>query len=207
MIREFEPLPTPCESLCGADIYTGRGLVAALPALLDERTGGGRLLLVYDEEGRAESERVEEALRGFGTRVTVKSAEDAPLAEECCMLALGVGGEPAFAAARSAARVRGAECALLPVTPSEDGVLDGGADVVFLDDEVLERAPADAFAAAVGMLAGGTNLPVVCFALGLELFGYNEPMLLFIATAIAYATSGKHSIYQHQRQVFYRQFR
>ena len=35
----------------------------------------------------------------------------------------------------------------------------------------------------------------------------HEPMLLFIATAIAYATSGKHSIYQHQRQVFYRQFR
>ena len=160
MIREFAPLPTPCENLCGADIYTGRGLVAALPALLDERTGGGRLLLVYDEEGQEESERVKEALRGFGTRVTVKSAEDAPLAEECCMLALGVGGEPAFAAARSAARVRGAECALLPVTPSEDGVLDGGADIVFLDDEVLERAPADAFAAAVGMLAA---LPVKRF--------------------------------------------
>ena len=67
--------------------------------------------------------------------------------------------------------------------------------------------PAFAVLGAVGMLAGGTNLPVVCFALGLELFGYNEPMLLFIATAIAYATSGKHSIYQHQRQVFYRQFR
>ena len=60
---------------------------------------------------------------------------------------------------------------------------------------------------AIGMLAGGSNLPLACFALGLELFGYNEPMLLFIATAIAYATSGKHSIYQHQRQVFYRQFR
>lgn len=52
---------------------------------------------------------------------------------------------------------------------------------------------------AIGMLAGGSNLPLACFALGLELFGYNEPMLLFLAVAFAFIASGRESIYQHQR--------
>ena len=57
-----------------------------------------------------------------------------------------------------------------------------------------------AFAAlgAIGMLSGGTNLPLVCFALGLELFSYEEPPLLFAAVSIAYLCSGETGIYQHQ---------
>ncbi len=51
---------------------------------------------------------------------------------------------------------------------------------------------------AVAMLSGGTNLPLVCFALGLELFGYTEPILLFLATGIAFVASGKHGIYSTQ---------
>ena len=63
--------------------------------------------------------------------------------------------------------------------------------------------PTGAFAAlgALGMLSGGTNLPVVCFALGLELFHYNDPVLLFLAVAIAFIASGNESIYAHQHKV------
>lgn len=57
---------------------------------------------------------------------------------------------------------------------------------------------------AIGMLAGGSNLPLACFALGLELFGYNEPMLLFLAVAFAFIASGRESIYQHQRAALMR---
>ncbi len=59
--------------------------------------------------------------------------------------------------------------------------------------------PAFAALGAIGMLSGGTNLPLVCFALGLELFGYSEPVLLFVVVAVSYMASGKKSIYQHQR--------
>ena len=59
----------------------------------------------------------------------------------------------------------------------------------------LLSLPAPAFAAlgAIGMLSGGTNLPLVCFALGLELFGYSEPVLLFVTVAVAYMASGRKS--------------
>lgn len=62
--------------------------------------------------------------------------------------------------------------------------------------------PTPAFTAlgAIGMLSGGTNLPLVCFALGLELFGYTEPVLLFVTVAVAFMASGTKSIYQHQRK-------
>lgn len=55
---------------------------------------------------------------------------------------------------------------------------------------------------AVGMLSGGTNLPLVCFALGLELFKYNEPGILFLVTSIAFISSGKSGIYAHQDKPF-----
>ena len=57
-----------------------------------------------------------------------------------------------------------------------------------------------AFAAlgAIGMLSGGTNLPIVCFALGIELFSYDEPALLFVATCISFLASGEKGIYHHQ---------
>lgn len=62
-------------------------------------------------------------------------------------------------------------------------------------------APAFASLGALIMLSGGTNLPLVCFALGLELFHYNEPWLLFIACSLGYVASGKRGIYDHQRNI------
>ncbi len=62
----------------------------------------------------------------------------------------------------------------------------------------LQTAPF-AVLGAIGMLTGGTNLPLVCFALALELFGYSEPVLLFMAVAASYIASGDGSIYHHQR--------
>ena len=52
---------------------------------------------------------------------------------------------------------------------------------------------------AIGFLAAGTKLPLVTFALGLELFGYSEPSLLFLMTSVALISSGKTGIYSHQR--------
>ena len=52
---------------------------------------------------------------------------------------------------------------------------------------------------AIGFLAAGTKLPLVTFALGMELFGYSEPALLFLMTATALIASGKVGIYSHQR--------
>lgn len=61
--------------------------------------------------------------------------------------------------------------------------------------------PAFASLGAIAMLSGGTNLPLVCFALGLELFHYNEPWLLFIVCSLSYVASGKNGIYDHQRRI------
>ena len=65
----------------------------------------------------------------------------------------------------------------------------------------LLDAPLSAFAVlgSVGMLSGGTNLPLVCFALGLELYGYSEPTLLFLNCALAFVASGRNGIYPHQK--------
>ena len=60
-------------------------------------------------------------------------------------------------------------------------------------------ASAFAVLGAIGMLSGGSNLPLACFALGLELFGYSEPILLFLAVAFSFIASGRESIYQHQK--------
>ncbi len=65
----------------------------------------------------------------------------------------------------------------------------------------LETAPF-AVLGAIGMLTGGTNLPLVCFALALELFSYSEPLLLFMTVSIAFLTSGNNGIYKHQRIAF-----
>lgn len=62
----------------------------------------------------------------------------------------------------------------------------------------LDTAPY-AVLGAIGMLTGGTNLPLVCFALALELFSYSEPLLLFMMVSISYLASGGKGIYQHQR--------
>lgn len=52
---------------------------------------------------------------------------------------------------------------------------------------------------SLAMLSGGTNLPIVCFALGLELFGYSEPKLLFLACAFSFIASGTSGIYHNQK--------
>ena len=68
----------------------------------------------------------------------------------------------------------------------------------------LFSLPVSAFAVlgAVSMLSGGTNLPLACFALGLELFGYSEPTLLFLAAALSFLASGTSGIYNHQKKPY-----
>lgn len=51
---------------------------------------------------------------------------------------------------------------------------------------------------SLGMLSGGTNLPLVCFALGLELYSYSEPCLLFLMVCFSFIASGKTGIYKSQ---------
>jgi len=52
---------------------------------------------------------------------------------------------------------------------------------------------------AMGMLSGATKLPLACFALGLELYGFSNPSLLFFVCAVSYFISGPASIYRpHQ---------
>ena len=65
----------------------------------------------------------------------------------------------------------------------------------------LETGPY-AVLGAIGMLTGGTNLPLVCFALALELFSYSEPVLLFMTVAVSFLMSGEKGIYHHQRIAF-----
>ena len=62
----------------------------------------------------------------------------------------------------------------------------------------LETSPF-AVLGAIGMLTGGTNLPLVCFALAIELFSYSEPGLLFMTVALSYLASGDKGIYHHQK--------
>ena len=52
---------------------------------------------------------------------------------------------------------------------------------------------------SVGMLSGGTNLPLVCFALGMELYGYKEPTMLFLMVTVSFLASGRSGIYAHQK--------
>ena len=65
----------------------------------------------------------------------------------------------------------------------------------------LLNLPGAAFAVlgSVGMLSGGTNLPLVCVALGMELYKYSEPSLLFIMCTLSFIASGKGGIYAHQK--------
>jgi len=46
------------------------------------------------------------------------------------------------------------------------------------------------------MLSGATKLPLACFALGLELYGYTNPTMLFFVCAVSYFISGPASIYR-----------
>lgn len=54
---------------------------------------------------------------------------------------------------------------------------------------------------AVGFLSGGMKLPLVTFFLGMELFGYDEPRLLFVMTVVSFISSGKSGIYSQQRVI------
>jgi H+/Cl- antiporter ClcA len=51
---------------------------------------------------------------------------------------------------------------------------------------------------AIGMLSGATKLPLACFVLGLELFGYGNPLTLFLVCTLSYVASGKLGIYEKQ---------
>lgn len=153
MQREIYKPSSPRATLGGADIFVGRGFCRRLPEELSAIMSCGRVLLVYDDEGESLARETEDGLKGFGFRVTLGRAGDRDEAEECCRVVLGVGGRAAADAAKAAAKTRGAECALFPVVPCEDGLLSGGGvRAVYLDGEVLERAPKDSLAAAAGLL-------------------------------------------------------
>lgn len=51
---------------------------------------------------------------------------------------------------------------------------------------------------AIGMLSGSTKLPIACFVLGLELFGFGNSLSLFLVCSIAYIASGRLGIYEKQ---------
>ncbi len=51
---------------------------------------------------------------------------------------------------------------------------------------------------SMAMLSAATKLPFVCAILGLELFGFSNPSLLFFTCIISYAVSGKLGIYAKQ---------
>ena len=53
--------------------------------------------------------------------------------------------------------------------------------------------------ASMGMLSAATKLPFVCAMLGMELFGFANPALLFYVCLISYASSGTMGIYARQR--------
>jgi len=53
---------------------------------------------------------------------------------------------------------------------------------------------------AIGMLSGATKLPLACFALGLELYGYPSASMLFFVCAVSYFISGPASIYRQHEQ-------
>ena len=157
MQKEYVPSPSPRERVGGADIYIGRGIAEGLPELIAERFGSGRTLLVYDGEGESLASREERLFKGFGSRVTSLPAERADEAEECCLLAVGVGGERAMKAARAQAEKGDAECAFMPTSPASEGLCADGCDAVFLDGETLDAAGKEEYAAAVGLLS---TLPV-----------------------------------------------
>lgn len=64
----------------------------------------------------------------------------------------------------------------------------------------LTHIPVSAMAmfGSIGMLSGSTKLPLSCFVLGLELFGYANPLPLFLVTSLSYVASGRLGIYEKQ---------
>ncbi|MCF0262445.1 MAG: chloride channel protein [Sphaerochaetaceae bacterium] len=76
-------------------------------------------------------------------------------------------------------------------------IFGSGAGFVFAQIFSL-NVPAFATLGALAVFSGCTNLPLVAFALGLEYFGYSDVMTLVLATAVAFVSSGIHSIYGSQ---------
>jgi len=56
---------------------------------------------------------------------------------------------------------------------------------------------------ALGMLSAATKLPLACFMLGLEIFGFANPAALFFVCIISYSVSGMKGIYEKQGDVFH----
>jgi len=80
-------------------------------------------------------------------------------------------------------------------------IVGAGAGMAFANVFSLP-VPAYAVLGGLGMLSGGTNLPLACFALGLEKFMYQEPVLLFLATTVSFVTSGTAGIYHTQENPY-----
>lgn len=153
MLLEKAEAPRFRTTAGGAEIYTGRGLIAVLPEAVAEILESGRILLVYDGDAGDVADKIAEAMKGYGFRVTQLFAKECDGAEECCRLTMGVGGGEAAEAAKRSAKKLGTECVLFPTVPCEDGLLKGGGvRAVYFDADVLEKCPKECVAAATGLL-------------------------------------------------------
>ncbi|MCH3908658.1 MAG: chloride channel protein [Sphaerochaeta sp.] len=56
---------------------------------------------------------------------------------------------------------------------------------------------------ALGMLSAATKLPLACFMLGLEIFGFANPEALFFVCMVSYSVSGMKGIYEKQGTLFH----
>ena len=54
---------------------------------------------------------------------------------------------------------------------------------------------------SVGVLSGSSNLPLVGTLMAFEVFGFTNPLLIFIVCSFSYISSGNFSIYQHQLKI------
>lgn len=150
--RFSESVLTAKTEINGATVFAGRGILPSLPVTVALLVECGRVLVVFDEEGKECAERVAGELKNYGYRVTLKDAAHADEAEECCRLSVGVGGFSACESAGRAARSLGAECVLVPVSPCEDRLLrHGGVSQVYVDGEVLDACSPEQRAAGLGL--------------------------------------------------------
>ncbi|MEG0475233.1 MAG: chloride channel protein, partial [Carnobacterium sp.] len=51
----------------------------------------------------------------------------------------------------------------------------------------------------IGVFSGATNTPIACFIMGIELFGSENAVYLFLICVISYLCSGNSSIYASQK--------
>jgi len=51
----------------------------------------------------------------------------------------------------------------------------------------------------IGVFTGATNTPITCFIMGIELFGSDAAVYLFLVCVVSYLCSGNTGIYSSQK--------